>query len=255
MSLIYKFQKPLIEGVIKSRPNRFIMNVQISNGVFKCHCPVTGRIGEIHFSDVPCLLSESDNLNRKTRYTVEAISLDSISRKNKTWIGINQTKINVYVEFFIKNNCLPKMITGKNISREKRLGNSRIDFLIDNTYLEVKMPLISFPFENSKSDFILQKPKTKFNSFDRLIKHFNDLSTDIKNHRAIVLLAFIYDAPAFTPPKSDNTNNVVRTAAKQAAKKGIENWQINLKINKTGIELQKYFKLKLFGVDVHKINR
>jgi sugar fermentation stimulation protein A len=76
--MIYKFQKPLIEGVISSRPNRFLMNVDINNKTNLCHCPSTGRIGNIIFKDIPCLLSKSENKLRKTKYTVEAISLDLI---------------------------------------------------------------------------------------------------------------------------------------------------------------------------------
>ncbi|MEI6850117.1 MAG: DNA/RNA nuclease SfsA, partial [archaeon] len=47
----YLFKEPLKEGVIKSRPNRFIMLVLIDGKLEKCHCPSTGRIGNIKFED------------------------------------------------------------------------------------------------------------------------------------------------------------------------------------------------------------
>jgi len=99
--LDYRFPRPLSEGLIKARPNRFLMDVERDGTIFRCHCPATGRIGDLVFEDVPCLLSESSNKERKTQCTVEAISLDQVEVTNKSWIGINQTMTNRYLEHFI----------------------------------------------------------------------------------------------------------------------------------------------------------
>ena len=240
----YKFKEKLREGLIKSRPNRFIMMVKLGNKTSKCHCPSTGRIGDLVFEDIPCLLSKANNDKRKTDHTVEAISLDPINKKSKKWIGINQIKINKYVEFFLKNNQFSKMIrTKNNVAREKTLGNSRIDFLIDKTYLEIKMPLISLPIQKKLA---YQEP-AKFNSFDRLIKHFNDLSKNLKNKsKAIIALCYMYDAKPFETPATDKTNFRVKKSVEQAIKSGVEQWQINLKIDKNGVSPINYFRLKLF---------
>jgi len=242
MVLKYKFKEPLIEGLIKSRPNRFLMEVKIGKELVICHCPSTGRIGDLVFEDIPCLLSKSTNEKRKTPYTVEAISLDFIKTKSKKWIGINQMKMNDYVKFFLENKKFSKMIKGKNIQREKKLGNSRIDFLIDKDYLEVKMPLITLPSKN-----IAKKANhSKFNSFDRLIKHFGDLAGNLKEgNKAIVLLAYMYPAKPFERPKKDKTNSRILKAANEAQSKGVENWQANFKIDRIGVTLLKYFKPNL----------
>ena len=73
----------LVEGLIKARPNRFIMHVQLGKKLLKCHCPVTGKIGNLQFSNISCLLSMSKNPERKTPCTVEAISLDPAAAKTK----------------------------------------------------------------------------------------------------------------------------------------------------------------------------
>lgn len=240
----YKFNEKLKKGLIKSRPNRFIMMVKIGNKTIKCHCPSTGRIGDLVFKDIPCPLSRSNNDKRKTNYTVEAISLDKESKQNKAWIGINQVKINKYIEFFLKNNLFPEMINVPNgVQREKNLGKSRIDFLIDTTYLEIKMPLIALPVKKE----LTYKKTTKFDSFDRLIKHFNDLSKNLRNKtRAIIALCYMYDAKSFEAPPTDKSNIRIKKAAESASKKGVENWQINLKIDREGVSLIRYFKFKLF---------
>jgi sugar fermentation stimulation protein A len=244
MHLKYKFKKKLVEGVIKSRPNRFVMIVDLDDSLIKCHCPSTGRIGNILFSDVPCLLSKTEDKTRKTEYTVEAISLDPANKKEKMWIGINQVKANVYIEFFLKNNLLQKMVKVKNIKKEIKLRNSRIDFLVDNTYIEVKTPLIQLPSKKNMKK-VMHGP---FTSFDRLIKHFKALSENLpKNSRAILLMCYMYDAKPFSVPKFDGHNIKILAAAKTATKKGIKHWQINLKINPAGISIIRYFKLDLFG--------
>ena len=229
-----RFDKELAEGVIISRPNRFIMMVDIGGKVEKCHCPSTGRIGDIEFDHVPGLLSEHDYNGRKTRYTVEAISVDD----KKSWIGINQNRANDYVAFFLEKGMLPKLVKKGKIEREKKIGDSRIDFVVGNTYIEVKTPLISLP---SGSAPIKRRRHGSFSSFDRLIKHFNALSS---RDNGIILLCYMYDAEPFKAPPPDRSNRRIMQAARSASRRGVERWQINLRIDKKGVRLIRYFKLK-----------
>ena len=89
-NMVLKYEVPLIEGIIERRKSQFTIDVVINNEVVTCHCPTTGRIGNIDLSGIPCLLSKSDDPKRKTPYTVEAVSLDLEKSKEKSWIGINQ---------------------------------------------------------------------------------------------------------------------------------------------------------------------
>lgn len=239
------FKEELIEGVIKSRPNRFIMLVDVNGHVFKCHCPATGRIGSICFENIPCLLSRSKSKGRKTNFTVEAFSLDPLRKRRKSWIGINQNAANRYVEFFLKDGQLPKIVkNGKKVKRERKLGNSRIDFSADNCFIEVKTPLIFIPCEGHSQ---YKKNPAKFDSFDRFVRHYNDLAGSILGKsRAVVLLCYFYDAEPFKPPAPDRHSVKIQNAAKNATLKGVENWQANFEIDKKGVSLIDYFKLKLF---------
>jgi len=244
---IFKFEEELREGLVLSRPNRFIMMVKIGNEIVKAHCPSTGRIGNIVFKNIPCLFSTSDDKKRKTNYTVEAISLDPESKKNKKWIGINQVRANRVVEYFIKTGQLNEIlnISDKNplVRREVKLGNSKIDFLINQIYLEVKTPLNIMSLSPAPSS----GKQAKFNSFERIIKHFGDLSKYItKSGRAVVAMCYFYDAPPFIPPVTDKYNLKIKKAATKAHHSGLETWQINFKIDKQGVNLVKFFKLNLF---------
>lgn len=74
MTPAFRFPRPLRLGVIISRPNRFIMFVRAGGRTLRCHCPTTGRLGDLKLSGLPCLYSKSTSKSRKTGYTVEAIS-------------------------------------------------------------------------------------------------------------------------------------------------------------------------------------
>ena len=70
----YRFPSPLLRGTILSRPNRFVMLVKSRGGGVRCHCPTTGRLGDLEPAGLPSLYSKAQNKQRKTAYTVEATS-------------------------------------------------------------------------------------------------------------------------------------------------------------------------------------
>lgn len=83
--------------------NEFIEKVK-KKEIVACHCPTTGRIGDIELKQVACLISENDNPKRKLRHTVEAISCDNLECEHKNWIGINQILSNKLVGFFSRKH-------------------------------------------------------------------------------------------------------------------------------------------------------
>nr|MDR0351661.1 DNA/RNA nuclease SfsA [Puniceicoccales bacterium] len=236
----FKFHTPLMEGIIKSRPNRFLMDVEIDGKMEKCHCPTTGKVGRIAFNNVPCLLSKSTNSQRKTSHTVEAFSLDAIDSPAKTWIGINQIAVNKYVEHFLKAGLLDSLIpTDEIILREQILGSSRLDFRVGNTYIEVKMPLIHLFIETDE-----ELPNHGAMTLDRFIKHVNELSNSLdENNRAILLTCFVFDAPKFAPPPPSKYNAEIFETMRNSMKKGVEVWQLNLSIDRFGVDFLRYFEI------------
>jgi sugar fermentation stimulation protein A len=241
MSIDYKFAEELIVGLIESRPNRFIMNVEVENKLVKCHCPTTGRIGNIIFADIPCLLSKSTDPKRKTLYTVEAISVDEMDDPNKKWIGINQNAINKYIEFFLKSGQLNALVDNKaEVLREQTLGKSRLDFKVGNSYLEVKMPLMALP----KKKGAKERKHSDFNSFDRFLKHINELvQSREKSDRALLLNCFQFNAPRFAVENDSKKSNKILKKVGETMNKGVEMWQINLQIDSTSVSLLDYFEL------------
>jgi sugar fermentation stimulation protein A len=231
----YRFPRPLSVGRIVSRPNRFIMVVESGGKRHRCHCPTTGRLGDLKVAGLPCLLSASSSKSRKTSHTVEAISP---SKESGHWIGINQNAANRYFEFFLRNGSLTKLARGE-VRREVKLGRSRIDFLVGNAYVEVKTPLIVLPAPEGTA----RVKQSRFDSFDRLIRHMGELKDSLASgKRAKIVLCYLYDAQPFKPPRPDGTNNRILAAAMAAEEAGVERWQANFRIDRYGVSLIRYFR-------------
>jgi len=237
---VFRFPEPLKQGRIVSRPNRFIMNIRVGNRTLRCHCPTTGRLGDLKLSGLPCLYSTSKSKSRKTAHTVEAIAT---SPSGGQWVGINQTAANRYFEFFLRAGVLQRLATGK-VQREVRLGRSRIDFLVGNAYVEVKTPLIMLP----ASGAVERVHRSRFDSFDRLIKHMGELKSSVATGKgAKIVLCYLYDAEPFVPPAPDRTNSRILEAARAAEEGGVERWQVNLRVTEAGVSLIRYFKSRPYA--------
>jgi sugar fermentation stimulation protein A len=237
---VYRFPRPLRRGIVLSRPNRFIMLVDAGGKTLRCHCPTTGRLGDLKLAGLPCLYSMSTSAARKTEATVEAIST---STAEDAWVGINQTAANRYFEFFLRNGMLSRLAKGT-VQREVRLGKSRIDFLVGNAYIEVKTPLITLP----ASSEVARVSRGRFDSFDRLIRHMGELRASLSRGRmAKIVLCYLYDAKPFKPPKADGTNSRILKAAHAAEEAGVERWQVNLRVARDGVSLIRYFKSRPYA--------
>lgn len=232
------FDKPLTKAVIKERINRFIFIVDIAGSEVEAHCPSGGTIAGIprkDFRHIKCLISDhEDKPNRRTRYTVEAVSLDN----GATYMGINQTASNHYVYQLLQDeNVQHELDINGPVVREKKLGDSRIDFKADDAYIEVKTMVAEYYGKASKQLRSLMKPQEP--SIERAQKHIRELTREINSHnsKAIVLTVFQYDAPKFTPPVDNPKYKDFVEDLKIAKASGVRQFQVNLRITSKYVEL------------------
>ena len=232
------FDKPLIKAIIKERINRFIFIVELNGELVEAHCPSGGTIAGIprkDFKSIKCLISDhGDNTTRRTRYTVEAISLDN----GHTYMGINQTASNHYVcQFLQDKNVQHTLDIDGTVSREKKLGNSRIDFKVDDTYIEVKTMVAEYYGKASKQLRALMKPQEP--SVERMQKHIRELTHEVDAHesKAIMLTVFQYDAPKFEPPVDNPKYKDFVEDLKIAKASGVRQVRMNLRITDKYVEL------------------
>ena len=138
----------------------------------------------------------------------------------------------------MRRGALSRLARGT-VQREVKLGESRIDFLDGNAYVEVKTPLITLP----ASDSVMRVRRSRFDSFDRLIRHMGELRDSLASGmKAKIVLCYLYNAKPFVPPPPDRTNSRILSAARAAERAGVERWQVILKVTELGVSLIRYFR-------------
>ena len=232
------FEKPLIKAKIKARINRFVFIVDLNGQEVEAHCPSGGTVAGISrkdFKDIECLMSDhGPDTGRRTRYTVETISLDD----GMTYAGINQTKSNRYVEYFLQDDAVKSILQiTDEVKREKKLGNSRIDFKAGDYYIEVKTMVADYYCKASPRLTALMREQHP--SIERMQKHVRTLTNELKsnNSRAAIITVFQYDAPTFEPPVDDPVYAEFVEDLKLAKVAGLRQYQMNILITETYAEL------------------
>lgn len=120
---------------------------------------------------------------------------------------------------------------------KKKLGNSRIDFKVDDTYIEVKTMVAEYYGKASKQLRALMKPQEP--SVERMQKHIRELTHEVNTHesKAIMLTVFQYDAPKFEPPVDNPKYKAFINDLKIAKASGVRQVRMNLRITDKHVEL------------------
>ncbi|MBE6528631.1 MAG: DNA/RNA nuclease SfsA [Thermoplasmata archaeon] len=112
----------IVQGKFINRPNRFIAYVDIGGTVEMCHVKNTGRCKEILVPGAVCILYDSDNPSRKTRYDLIA------AYKGGNLINIDSQAPNAAFKESIPR--LELFGDSPEIHPEYTHGDSRFDFLV-----------------------------------------------------------------------------------------------------------------------------
>lgn len=118
------------------RPNRFLAHVYIDGTEEVVHVKNTGRCKEILQEGITVILEESQNTERKTRFSLVAGYKDDIL------INIDSQVPNTVVYEAIKGGRLKEFPAVTRLDREKTYGKSRFDLYFESTgkkgFIEVK---------------------------------------------------------------------------------------------------------------------
>ncbi|MBZ9570137.1 DNA/RNA nuclease SfsA [Methanobrevibacter sp. TMH8] len=127
-----------LKATFKSRPNRFIAEVEIDGEIVIAHVPNTGRCKELLIEGATVYLMPSDNPKRKTKFSLLFVE------NNGALVSIYSQEANKIVYEGILNGKIKELNGYSIIKREKTVGNSRMDIYLDNPeenkdcYIEVK---------------------------------------------------------------------------------------------------------------------
>lgn len=117
----------LFKGRFLARPNRFVGEIEYNGQIETAHIHDPGRLKELLVKGAKVLFTYS---NGKLKYYIKAVHI------NSEWVLIDtalHSKIAMKIFEF-----LPEFSNIKEIRKEVKIGNSRIDFVLDDTPLEVK---------------------------------------------------------------------------------------------------------------------
>ena len=138
------FENELIPGVLIKRYKRFFADIKLENKIITAHCPNPGSMFKLLEKGNRVWITESNNKNRKLKYTLQIIEVGNTKFCIKTHIT-NKIVHESLEEKLVEN------LNGYNFIRpEKKFGtNTRFDFLLNDTkndkkaFLEVKSVTLS----------------------------------------------------------------------------------------------------------------
>lgn len=230
---MYRFEEPLLRGTMLKRKSEFTAVVDLNGEELIAHIPTTNRIGDVENKNLPCLLSYHDDSKRKLKYDIEAVLLSD----DDNWVGINQILSNRLVEHFFREHELDEIVPDYDeIQRKVKLGISKLDFKVGDTYLEVKTPLTTINVKYGEN--IKTLPPKPFSSTDRMVKHVNELAGSLSKHeRAIFLQVYQYRITERKERLRSTHYEEVSQTIHKAAEQGVEFWEIQMDFRPEGVSL------------------
>ena len=159
------FENKLISGLFVKRYKRFFVDIRLKNKIVTAHCANPGSMMGLLNKNSKVWITESLNLKRKLKYTLQLIE-DQNSK-----VGVNTHLTNKIVFEALKKNYIKNFDKNSQITTEKKFGeNTRFDFYLENgnekSFLEVKNVTLK------RKDKIAEFPDSVTS---RGTKHLNEL--------------------------------------------------------------------------------
>lgn len=196
----------VIPGAFRTRPNRFIAQVETEEGLEICHVKNTGRCRELLVPGARVTLAVSDNAARKTRCDLVAVE------KGSLYINMDSQAPNRAA-----GEALPRLFPELTLLRpETKCGDSRLDFYLEaagkNWFVEVKGVTLE---ENG----VVRFPDAPTL---RGVKHLNGLLNAKKEgYEAAVCFVVQMEGVKYLEP-NDDTHPEFGQALRRAAAGGVE---------------------------------
>ena len=129
--------EPIVKALFVSRPNRFIIIGRLPNqNEVRVHMPNPGRLRELLIPGTTLYIQDHGISQRKTRYSCIAVEREGDP------VFLHSTRNNEIAHYLIDRGKVPSLKKAKVLRKEITVGNSRFDFLLDNsgkeTLMEVK---------------------------------------------------------------------------------------------------------------------
>lgn len=230
------FSETMIKGTILKRPSKhckspYVADVLLENGEeIIAHAPSLGCCG---LCDKDSVVYMTLSQNPKT-----CTHIVHLGQNNETIVGIHPKSGEKIVEFALKNSCIDTLKNLKEVQREKKMLNSRFDFMgIDEENQKFILEVKSVPLcENNVAFFPegYRKKKTDVVS-PRALKHIQELQQIKEDHPEYrTILCFVVQRSDATSFKISDNDPIYKEAIKEAQTKGVQLIAIQILWDETG---------------------
>ncbi|KHD89859.1 MAG: sugar fermentation stimulation protein [Bdellovibrio sp. ArHS] len=234
-----KFSQRLHEGVFLKRYKRFFADVQFQGQEVVAHVPNTGSLKSVNNPGQLCLISETDNPERKLKFTLQAIQSPQGS-----WVGVNTATPNTVMKETLLEVVGKPGVLGTfahwsvfdEVKPEYKISaETRLDFVLKKKNSE-KMHFIEV-----KNVTLAEATTAKFPDAvsERAQKHLRELMQLIEQgHSAeIVFTVQRPDCDVFAP--ADDIDPAYGQLLREAHGKGVKVTPLVVKLSPEAVELSE----------------
>ena len=215
------------KGLFQSRPNRFVAYVTIDGREERVHVKNTGRCKELLLPQSTVFLEESQNKNRKTKYSLVAVY------KGERLVNMDSQAPNAVVEEALKKGRITEIGIPSFVKREVTFGHSRCDSYYDKGdakgFIEVK----GVTLEENGAALFPDAPT------QRGTKHIYELIQAKKEGYQANILFLIQMQGVLSMKPHQKRDEAFAKALKQAQKQGVCILAYDCMVKQNSIDLAK----------------
>lgn len=223
--------KNIHKGKFIERPNRFIAYVELDGAIQTCHVKNTGRCRELLTQGCTVYLEESSNASRKTKYDLVA------AEKGKLLINLDSQAPNKVVKEWLAAGGL--YLNPTLICPEKKHGNSRVDFYIEDkerrAFIEVKGVTL-------EEDGVVAFPDAPTERGVKHLYHLIDVMND--GYEAYIVFVIQFKPAKYLVP-NDVTHPQFGKALREAAAAGVNILAYDCKVTPDSMQLDQIIQVIL----------
>lgn len=212
----------MFPGIFRSRPNRFIAQVEIGGQTETVHVKNTGRCRELLVPGAAVWCQKSDNPARKTQYDLISV------KKGEKWINMDSQAPNVAAREWLAAGGLGEL---HDLRWETVHGDSRFDFAFTRDgkpcFLEVK----GVTLEDGGVCAFPDAPT------ERGTKHLHGLTRLAREGYGAYVLFVIQIEDVVSMHPNDATDPAFGTALREAAANGVRVLAVRCRVRPESMEI------------------
>jgi len=191
------------------RLNRFVAEVYLDEQIEKVHVKNTGRLKELLLPNAEVLLEESDQPNRKTKFSLIA------AKKGNLWVNIDSQAPNIVAYEAISGGEIAEIRNLRQLKKEVKYGDSRFDLYFET---EQEKGFVEVKGVTLEKDGVAMFPDAPT---ARGTKHVWELAKAVsEGYKGIILFIIQLEGCRYFTPNSE-TDPSFTDALVQASRQGV----------------------------------